>query len=573
MRFLFLIVLLLPVAWAELHMPLLAVQDEGDELQGSIAHLYVSKQYGPGRVFIDTLPLTKADTQMSTRLARQIACNYVEADCQRYDLFYVIRADSTIIGGPSASAAMAVLTVASLEGLDVYPNMSITGTINSGNVIGPVGGVKQKIAAAGKNGIHTVLIPKGEAVLQEENTTLDLVEYGAARNVQVIEVATLGEAVFYMTGTDFRPENTSFTISQSYTDTMRELAVELCDRRDELKAADYNASLIGNYTRELYNRSKDAFNSFQYYAAASYCFGSNVAYSTARYQALNQSEFMAIHENLSHQLDEVESEINAHQLDSISDLQTYMIVQERLREARDILPNNLSSGDNGSLPFADLAYAQERLHSVYSWMQFFGSSAQEITINDEVLKQSCLLKLSEAEESYQYISLYAPRVAGSIKEEYDLALADYRTGDYELCLFKASKAKAQANRLLAIMGVGEEELKDIIALKLDVAEQLIAEQSKKGRFPIVGYSYYEYAHSLRESDPYSALLYAEYALELSNLDLYLDQHNTFSLPFYINSIYGTLFFSGLLMGIAIGILAVFTRPKKRRRRKNPAKHS
>jgi len=36
----------------------------------------------------------------------------------------------------------------------------------------------------------------------------------------------------------------------------------------------------------------------------------------------------------------------------------------------------------------------------------------------------------------------------------------------------------------------------------------------------VGYSYYEYAQSLRNETIYSALLYSEYSLELSNLDIY-----------------------------------------------------
>ncbi|MFP4424010.1 MAG: S16 family serine protease [Candidatus Woesearchaeota archaeon] len=561
---LFLLILFLPLAAAnQLHMPLLAVQDDEGKMKGSVAELYVSKEYGPGRVFIDTLPLTKADTQMSTRLARQIACNYVDADCSRYDFFYVIRADSSIIGGPSASAAMAVLTVAAIEGLDVKPGVSITGTISSGNVIGPVGGVKEKIEAAGKNGLSTVLIPKGEAILNFDNQTINLRDYGAERGVQVIEVATLGEAVFYITGADMREKDVSFAISQSYTDTMRELAEGLCERRDSLKGRNFNSSMLGNYTKDLDDQSAAALDNYQYYAAASYCFGSNVAYSTAIYQEMNRSQLQEERKGIKDELDLLEEEIDNISLDSITDLQTYMVVRERLREAYDALPNV----SNATVPAGDLAYAKERLHSIYSWKQFFDSDGKHYEINQDTLKKSCLVKLSEAEETYQYLSLYVPGLVEPIKEEYQRAFTDFREGNYELCLFKASKAKAQSNRLLGMMGVGEEGIKDIISLKLDVAQRVIAEQSEKGRFPIVGYSYYEYANSLQETDPYSALLYAEYALELSNLDFYLEQKNQYSLPFYINNIYGSLFFTGLFIGLTLGLLFAI------RMRKNPTKHS
>ncbi len=74
--------------------------------------------------------------------------------------------------------------------------------------------------------------------------------------------------------------------------------------------------------------------------------------------------------------------------------------------------------------------------------------------------------------------------------------------------------------------------------------------SKKGLFPIIGYSYYEYAKSLKDDDKYSALLYAEYALELSNLDIYFDNNKKTFIP-YIDK----RFFSALVLGIFIGLLS------------------
>ena len=88
---------------------------------------------------------------------------------------------------------------------------------------------------------------------------------------------------------------------------------------------------------------------------------------------------------------------------------------------------------------------------------------------------------------------------------------------YEECLFKASLAKAEANAFLSIIGVSSERLKSIVSRKLNAAKEEI---SKEESFPILAYSYYEYANTLLEDQPATALTYAEYALELANLDIY-----------------------------------------------------
>jgi predicted S18 family serine protease len=55
------------------HMKLLAVSQIGDSLVGSQADLFLDVKEGSGRVFIETFPITKMDTQISTRFAKEIA--------------------------------------------------------------------------------------------------------------------------------------------------------------------------------------------------------------------------------------------------------------------------------------------------------------------------------------------------------------------------------------------------------------------------------------------------------------------------------------------------------------------
>ena len=86
--------------------------------EGSTADLYLEIKNGRGRVFLDTYPLTKLDTQMSTRFAKEIACSKTDYNCDKYDFVYTIKSGSVIIGGPSAGAAITLLTIASIEGLE-----------------------------------------------------------------------------------------------------------------------------------------------------------------------------------------------------------------------------------------------------------------------------------------------------------------------------------------------------------------------------------------------------------------------------------------------------------------------
>ena len=105
------LVFLLPAVSAEKgHMRLLAVTDTGEGDIGGIADLFLEIKPGSGRVFLETFPLTKIDTQISTRFAKEIACSFGDFDCNNFDFFYTITAGSSIIGGTSAGSAIAVLT-------------------------------------------------------------------------------------------------------------------------------------------------------------------------------------------------------------------------------------------------------------------------------------------------------------------------------------------------------------------------------------------------------------------------------------------------------------------------------
>jgi uncharacterized protein len=299
------LVILPSVTAKEGHINLLAVSQQPDgSYIGSSADLYLEMRPGSGRVFIDTLPASKLDTQITTRFAKEMACKYLEVDCSGYDFFYTIRAQTSIIGGPSAGAATTALTISLISDLELDESVVVSGTINSGQLIGPVGGLKPKILAASENGIRKVLIPQGEDVIKEDNVSINLIEYGRELGVEVKEVSNVDEMLYEFTGIILREDDGELEIDLKYSAVMAMLADYLCNRTDELQqeVVDYPVADISIVDMDFLQTKKQAFNltlnadmaleNKESYSRASYCFGANVKYRTLLFwmQQLSEEE-------------------------------------------------------------------------------------------------------------------------------------------------------------------------------------------------------------------------------------------------------------------------------------------
>jgi uncharacterized protein len=568
------------------HMKLLAVSQVGEELFGSEADLFLEIKEGSGRVFIETFPITKMDTQISTRFAKEIACSYVEKDCSRYDFFYTIKGESGIIGGPSAGGAIAVLTAAELEGLNVNESISMTGTINSGGIIGPVGGVKQKIEAAKKAGLKKVLVPKGEIIDGDNQSNASLNDYAKENGIEVKEISTIDEAVYEITGYKKEEENLSLEIDEDYTDTMKQLAEMLCKKTIKLQSELLEDEFLINLNGSLKDaedeainltiKGKNAFDDEIYYSSASYCFGANLKY---RYLLLkkenltNESAAVKIIE-LQKEIDEFEESAESTEKKTITDLETYMMVKERIDEARENLRLVKTKLIDGEETESQLAYAIERLYSARTWSEFFGKKGNVYNLSKDKLKESCESKLAEAEERYQYLRYFISDLLTGIRAGIDSAYADYNRGEYDLCLFKASKAKAEANVIVGSIGLEDDDLANLTEKKIEITYKILAKQAGKGIFPIVGYSYYEYAKSLKDEDIYSSMLYLEYALELGNLDMYFEKENSgIWTIFRIDSNKSKILVIGIAIGLIMGFIAGAIASKQITPRRNYHKDS
>ncbi|MEM7825381.1 MAG: S16 family serine protease [Candidatus Aenigmatarchaeota archaeon] len=144
------------------YMNIPAVDSEGN---GVVTKLIVEAKPGAGRVLVDINQLLFwIDTQNSIRVAQKVAQNYTKTDLSSIDLIYAIETNASIIGGPSAGAAITVATIALLENKTLNKSVMMTGTINSDGSIGPVGEIVTKAKAAKDVGAELFLVPKGQAV-------------------------------------------------------------------------------------------------------------------------------------------------------------------------------------------------------------------------------------------------------------------------------------------------------------------------------------------------------------------------------------------------------------------------
>lgn len=570
---LLLCLLALPIVLAAepTHMVLLAVAEQNGTMQGSTADLFLETQSGSGRVFLETFPLTKIDTQISTRFAKEIACNFFDLRCGDKDFIYTIKSGSSIVGGPSAGAALAALTTTNILGLDINESIAVTGTINSGGLIGPVGGVKAKIEAAANGGIKTVLIPTGSVEFDEENETVDIIAYGEELGIKVAEVIDLNDVVEHFTGMRILGEGPPLEADPIYSKIMGDLSDVLCGRasmlRDELKVFVLNNS-DKEYIENRTTLANEAESAGSYYSSASYCFGLNIRLRRLLYenQNLSGAKVLAKARNLEVQIKRLEDVVQRIPLETITDLQTYTIVVERLNEAKDALERveNESGTDN-------LAFAEERFFSAKGWMAFFDMPGAEFVIDDEVLMTSCIEKVQEAKERFQYVSLFRLDLRDL---ERDIRFAEDMGSkeQYALCLIKASQAKAEANAILSSVGVDRENIGRVVSNKIDALEGFIPRVINKRAFPILGFSYYEYAKSLQETDDFLALLYSEYALELSNLDIYFEEEAVVSeAGVMLDNDQLLLVGLGFVLGVIFAVLVMFVSrkrvPRKRIRKK------
>src|SRR5712692_5846401 len=107
-----------------------------------------------------------------------------------HDIHIHVPAGAIPKDGPSAGVTMATALVSLLTGRPVRPLTAMTGEITlSGNVL-PIGGVKEKVLAAKRAGVHDVILPAENKMNVEEDLTPEQLE-----NINLHYVKTIAEVL------------------------------------------------------------------------------------------------------------------------------------------------------------------------------------------------------------------------------------------------------------------------------------------------------------------------------------------------------------------------------------------
>jgi uncharacterized protein len=139
------------------------------------------------------------DSKEAARTAVLAACRVLAEDPRTWQVTFKEVSNSYLIGGPSASGAVAVALVAAIRGMTILPGVVMTGAIDPEGRITHVGDLPTKIQAAAAAGLSTMLIPAGQTRTRDWDMSLLSEKLG----VTVIEVATINEAYERMTGKSF----------------------------------------------------------------------------------------------------------------------------------------------------------------------------------------------------------------------------------------------------------------------------------------------------------------------------------------------------------------------------------
>ena len=129
----------------------------------------------------------------------QAALSYIRANAlslcipenfyQEYDIHIHIPAGATPKDGPSAGITIATAVLSLLKGKPVPQEMAMTGELTLSGRVLPVGGIKEKILAARRAGVKTVILPK-----ENEKNLDDIPDY-VKREMNLVMVENIKEVL------------------------------------------------------------------------------------------------------------------------------------------------------------------------------------------------------------------------------------------------------------------------------------------------------------------------------------------------------------------------------------------
>jgi len=372
---------------------------------------------GSGMVYVSTEPLSDIDLQASGRAAVLIASYLANIDPFRYDYLISVKASAPIIGGPSAGSAMVAAVYAALTNTSLEPYVASTGMILPDGLIGPVGGVPEKVEAAISSGYRVILIPWGQSIYPEVKYVtqsigpitvvrpvtvyINVTDLASKRGAKVVEVASAEDLLELFTGGSYRapegytapyisdPEAKILLDSYRNFTSLQERSISSASQKassiSDRRVSAIIASLVSN-SNGYKNESISLIGRGLYYPALSSIYTS---YVLARYAEnlanayTSQSPSAYVDGYLSYvgsmlsKYEDLWRSLGYKGSYSVEEIYVLPEIYRRIQDARSSFNTSAtlaSSGDIvGSLYYA--SYAEARLRSIDTWLSLLSLGA------------------------------------------------------------------------------------------------------------------------------------------------------------------------------------------------------
>jgi len=514
---------------------------------------------GSGHVYLETWPLAQVDMQASARLATQIAGKVTGKDMSKYDVFVQVKADTPIIGGPSAGGTMTVGIIAALEGWSVRNDVMMTGMINPDGTIGPVGGILEKASAAASVGDKLFLIPQGQRIQVVQETKkrsiggiiqitttskkVDVAQYAKERwGLEVKEVADIYDAVYYFTGHRLpKPQvpptitiDTSFLKDdaqsdyQNTTDYYNKVLKEL--KNSNVDYATYSTLKQAlDEAKGIIDEAKDDMDSGMYYSALSKDFQARIVIRHVQWymEANDPQDIANILNRVQEEINSTEAFVSNLTIRGYTMLQAIAAAEERVEEAKSSLQEGWKYFYNSDYWDAidDAAYAYERAQTARFWAELGERFAGGEVIDRESLKDTARNYIDESDLIATYIeSMYGNVVGNDLTSTIQQAEEYYDDGKYSAAIFTAMEARVRGEVFLDTLAIDNmtilheklEEMKNAARTAIGLAQE-------NGIHPLLAIAYYEFAESYeRENTTDSltnAMIFYQYARESAGVFL------------------------------------------------------
>lgn len=506
--------------------PLLSVnENEEGEIRGAnIINLDLKITRGNGQVFVNSNSLKEIDTQLSITNGKNIACELLDLNCDNVDFHYTFNQDSVILKGPSATSSIALITAKTLNEEKMPENIAMTGSLNSVGVVGPVGGIEEKIKLAQQKGFEKVIIPLTGTPQNTTNFSID-----------IVPVLDLTQAYNAFDGKQIQPTTEELDTS-SYDKLMSSLVDDMCNITNNLEDSLITTNYSNTSNENIYDQAQDNINSSKkakqrnnYYSAASFCFGAN-----NNLEALNQyqqnntqkeitKKINALNENITDKKDQIDSnQFRQINIKTRNDFYVYLILQDRINEAQNYLEPHTENASNTSIrdKQSSFAFAKQRFESVKLWERFIAHQGEEIQFTDEIIDNTCRSVTREIESKSQVLEQYEIGVFNDLIDEQK----EYRNQNSYLCLYNGLELSGRIDT--AFFSFNIEQQQDVTNRLFNLTESKIAKQGDEN-FPLMPFMYLQYSKELfTQGDFRSSLLYLNYAQSFSNVDFYLQQPQT-----------------------------------------------